>query len=477
MLLRELLDSVSYQLATGNPDIEIGRLQIDSRLVGTGDVFFALTGLGKDGHEFIESAVANGAVAVVCERECDTFGAALILTESARRAYAVCSANYYHNPAKELKLVGVTGTNGKTTVTHVIRQILELTGAKTGLIGTNHYLIGDEELPSSGTTPEAEELHGIFRKMADAGVEYVVMETSSHALALDRCYGLTFEVGVFTNLTEDHLDFHKTPEQYAEAKATLFSQSRTSVLNADDPYCRVMKKNAGKVLTFGIEKGADMNAQNIEYSDRGVAFDWSFGSSLVRMRMAIPGRFSVYNALAGIGAAAALGLSDEEIEKGLLLVRGVKGRAEVVPTNTDYTVMIDYAHTPDGIENILKAVRGFAKKRVIAVFGCGGNRETAKRPKMGRIAGELADYCVVTSDNPRLEDPEEIVRQITAGMQGLEDKYTAIVDRTEAIGYALSIAKAGDIVVLCGKGHETYQDVGGKKIHYDEREILSELLK
>ncbi len=478
MKLREILKGTDYKIINGSEDIEIGKIETDSRKIGKGDLFIALTGIGADGHNYIESAVKAGAAAVVAEHECNSFGAALIVTYNSRILAAYAAANYYGECHKKLKLIGVTGTNGKTTVTHIIKQILDLKGEKTGLIGTNHYLIGDSELPSSGTTPEAEELHGIFKKMADAGCKYVVMEVSSHALALHRCEGLNFEVGVFTNLTEDHLNYHKDMDDYAAAKAKLFSMSKYSVINEDDPYYKVMKKAAaGKVVTYAIKKHADMKAENIVYSQRGISFTWIYGTSEVPMKMAIPGEFSVYNALAGIGAAAMIGLSDMEIAKGLLIVRGVKGRAEVVPTGTDYTVMIDYAHTPDGLENILKTVSGFAEKRVIAVFGCGGDRDAKKRPIMGEIAGKIADFSVVTSDNPRTEDPEEIVRQILCGMKGMEKKYKAIVDRTEAIRYALSIAEPGDVVVLAGKGHETYQDIGGKKIHYDEREVIKDILK
>ena len=478
MKLNEILNGIKYSVVTGSDNIEVGKLETDSRKIEKGDVFIALTGLGADGHNFIGAAVKNGAAAVIAEHETESFGAALIVCENTRILAAYAAANYYGQSHKKLKIIGVTGTNGKTTVTHIIKQILELKGEKTGLIGTNHYLIGDKELPSSGTTPEATELHSIFKKMADEGCKYAVMEVSSHALALHRCEGLSFRVGVFTNLTEDHLNYHKDMDDYAEAKSRLFAMSQYSLLNGDDPYCKVMKKAAaGKVVTYGIKKHADMKAEDIVYSQRGISFTWTYGSSRVPMKMGIPGEFSVYNALAGIGASALLGLSDMEIAKGLLIVRGVKGRAEVVPTDTDYTVMIDYAHTPDGLENILKTVKGFAEKRVIVVFGCGGDRDAKKRPIMGQIAGKLSDFAVVTSDNPRTEEPSSIVKQILAGMEGMEKKYKAIVDRTEAIKYALSIAKEGDVVLLAGKGHETYQDIGGKKIHYDEREIIKEILK
>ncbi len=477
MNLSKILENTEYKLAKGTLDLEINKIEIDSRKIEKGDVFFALTGLGADGHNYIQKAIENGASAVVAERECDTFGKTLIMCENSRSLLAYASAAFYGHPADKMKLIGVTGTNGKTTVTHIIKQILDLKGVKTGLIGTNHYLLGNKELPSTGTTPEAMELHGIFKKMADEGTEYVIMETSSHALDLDRCLGLNFEVGVFTNLTQDHLNYHKDMESYAEAKAKLFSMSKIAVLNSDDPYFKVMKKNAKRVITYGITKNPDMIGENIEYSERGVSFDWKFGASKERMRMAIPGKFSVYNALAGIGAGAALGLTDEDILKGLLLVRTVKGRAEVVPVNENFTVMIDYAHTPDGIENILDAVKGFVKGKIIIVFGCGGDRDRDKRPKMGKSAVSKADFCVVTSDNPRTEDPDAIISDILPGLSGFEEKYKAITDRTEAIKYALSIAKEGDVVLLAGKGHETYQDIGGEKIHYDEREIVKDILR
>ena len=477
MKLKELLKDSAYSVVSGSEDVEIAKIEIDSRKISKGDVFFALTGLGADGHNYIEKAVSMGATCVVAERECESFGATLVVCENSRKMLAYASANYYGHPADKMRLIGVTGTNGKTTVTHIIKRILDMKGAKVGLIGTNHYLVGDKELPSTGTTPEAMELHWIFKEMYDAGCEYVVMETSSHALDLDRCLGLKFDVGVYTNLTQDHLNYHSDMENYASAKAKLFAMSRIAVLNSDDAWCKVMKKEASKVYTYGIEKNADMKAENIEYSEKGVSFNWSFGNSRVPMKMAIPGKFSVYNALAGVGACAALGLGDEEIYKGLLMVRGVKGRAEVVPVNEKYTVMIDYAHTPDGIENILNAVRGFVKNKIIIVFGCGGDRDRDKRPKMGASAARLADFCVVTSDNPRTENPDDIIKDILPGLSGKEDKYKAITDRTEAIRYALSIAKEGDVVLLAGKGHETYQDIMGEKIHYDEREIVKEILE
>lgn len=477
MRLAEIIKDIPCKILRGEKDSEINGLKTDSRLVEAGDVFIALTGLGEDGHKYIESAALKGASFVVADHECESFGAGLIVCEDTRIFSALLASAYYENAHKELKFIGVTGTNGKTTVTHIIKTILELKGCKTGLIGTNHCLIGEKELQSGGTTPEAIELHSIIKKMKDEGCEYVVMEVSSHALSLFRCYGITFEVGIFTNLTEDHLNYHKDLDDYAMAKSKLFSMSKIAVLNEDDSYFKMMKKQSSKVLSYGIKKNADMKAENIEYSQKGVSFDWCYGASVVKMRMAIPGEFSVYNALSAIGAGVALGLTDEEIKNGILLVRGVKGRAEVVHLKKDYTVMIDYAHTPDGIENILKTVKGFAENRVIIVFGCGGDRDSKKRPIMGEIAAKYADFCVVTSDNPRTEKPQKIVEDILLGMKGFEDKYKAIVDRTEAISYALSIASKGDVVLLAGKGHETYQDINGVKIHYDEREVLEKILK
>lgn len=479
MKLLTLLQNIEHQVISGNPnDVEITGLCFDSRKVGPGTLFVAVTGLGEDRHNFIGAALEGGAAAVVAEREVDCGSGCYVVVKNARQALAVMAANFYGNPAKDLRIIGVTGTNGKTTVTHLMKEILDLKGYKTGLIGTNHHLIGNQELSSGNTTPEAMDLHAILRKMCDEDVKFVVMEVSSHSLALDRVFGIEFETAVFTNLTQDHLDYHKTMEDYLAAKAKLFSMCRKAVLNADDGACAALKKACGstKPVTYGIDKKADLVAKNIRYSERGVLFDMAEAGGSQEIRINIPGRFSVYNALAAAAACETLGISPEDIKKGLVLAKGVKGRAEIVPVLAPFTVMIDYAHTPDGILNILNTVNGFKRGSVIIVFGCGGNRQKNKRPKMGEIAAKMADFCVVTSDNPRGEDPDEIIDDIVSGMNGYEDKFVRITNRREAISYALSRARENDIVLLAGKGHETYQVLGGETIHFDEREIVGELL-
>lgn len=479
MKLLTLLQNIEHQVISGNPnDVEITDLCFDSRKVGPGTLFVAVTGLGEDRHNFIGAALEGGAAAVVAEREVGCTGGCYVVVKNARQALAQMAANFYGNPAKDLRIIGVTGTNGKTTVTHLMKEILDLKGYKTGLIGTNHHLIGNQELSSGNTTPEAMDLHAILRKMCDEDVKFVVMEVSSHSLALDRVFGIEFETAVFTNLTQDHLDYHKTMEDYLTAKAKLFSMCRKAVLNADDGACAALKKACGSIkpVTYGIDKKADLVAKNIRYSERGVLFDMAEGGESQEIRINIPGRFSVYNALAAAAACETLGISSEDIKKGLVLAKGVKGRAEIVPVLAPFTVMIDYAHTPDGILNILNTVNGFKRGSVIIVFGCGGNRQKNKRPQMGEIAAKMADFCVVTSDNPRGEDPDEIIDDIVSGMTGYEDKFVRITNRREAISYALSRARENDIVLLAGKGHETYQVLGDETIHFDEREIVGELL-
>ena len=347
--------------------------------------------------------------------------------------------------------------------------MLEEAGEKVGLIGTNQIVIGEEIYPAARTTPDSFELQAIFRKMADSKVDTVVMEVSSHALYLDRVYGCDFDVGVFTNLTQDHLDFHKTMENYRDAKAILFDICKKGVINTDDEAGIYMAKKAKcPVLTFGIDNDADLKAENVLLEQRGVSFDIK-GE---RYSLSIPGKFSVYNALSAVGAVKALGIEDEIVIKALEKAKGVRGRAEVVPVSEDFTVLVDYAHTPDGIENILKTAKGFAKGRVVILFGCGGDRDNTKRPIMGRVASSLADFCIVTSDNPRTEKPMDIINEILPGVTG---EHIVIENRRDAIEYAIKNAKKDDVIILAGKGHEDYQIIGKEKIHFDEVEILMQL--
>jgi len=479
MKLSELLKDVAILSATADPETDISGVVIDSRQAGENTLFVAITGFETDGHLYIASAVEKGAAVVLCEKVPET-EVPYVLVEDSRAALARVSANFYGHPEREMTFLGVTGTNGKTTTTYLLKAVLEQAlGAKVGLIGTNQNLVGDEVVHAERTTPEALELYALFRRMADAGCTHVVMEVSSHALCLHRVDGIRFAVGIFTNLTEDHLDFHKTMDAYLEAKERLFLQSDTAVVNLDDPAGAGIRDRAPcPVFTFSAEKiEADLVAKNVVLKPDRVEFQALTREYLQRMELHIPGRFSVYNALGVVAACLKLGIPLDAIAGALKTAKGVKGRVEVVPTDGDYTILIDYAHTPDALENVLKAVRGFAQGRVVALFGCGGDRDPIKRPIMGKIAVDLADKVFITSDNPRTEEPEAIIDDILKGVAGTSTPYEVIPDRVEAICRAIDTHEPGDIIVLAGKGHETYQIVGREKHHMDEREIVADHLK
>ena len=472
MKLQDLLKGVAVLESTAAPDTEINEVRYDSRAVRPGDLFVAIRGYATDGHQYIGKALEQGAAAIVCEEA--PAGAPAVVVENARRALAEIAANRFGHPADSMVMLGVTGTNGKTTTTYLVKHMLEDAGHKVGLIGTNQNLIGDEVVETERTTPESYELHALFARMRDAGCTHVIMEVSSHSLVLDRVHGIHFAVGAFTNLTQDHLDFHKTMEEYRRAKALLFTISDKGVINLDDPAAGAMLADAKcPCLTFSCEKdAADLTAKNLKLHADGVEFVAATKGDLARVKLPIPGHFSAENALTALGIVLQLGMPLANAAKSLATATGVKGRVEVVPTDTDYTVLIDYAHSPDGVENVLRAVRGFARGRVVALFGCGGDRDRTKRPKMGKIAADLADFCIVTSDNPRTEDPKAIIDDILEGMKGTKTPMQVIVDRPEAIHWALAHAKKDDIIVLMGKGHETYQEVNHVKHHMDEREIV-----
>ena len=472
MKLQDLLKGVAVLESTAAPDTEINEVRYDSRAVRPGDLFVAIRGYATDGHQYIGKALEQGAAAIVCEEA--PAGVPAVVVENARRALAEIAANRFGHPADSMVMLGVTGTNGKTTTTYLVKHMLEDAGHKVGLIGTNQNLIGDEVVETERTTPESYELHALFARMRDAGCTHVIMEVSSHSLVLDRVHGIHFAVGAFTNLTQDHLDFHKTMEEYRKAKALLFTISDKGVINLDDPAAGAMLADAKcPCLTFSCEKdAADLTAKNLKLHADGVEFVAATKGDLARVKLPIPGHFSAENALTALGIVLQLGMPLADAAKSLATATGVKGRVEVVPTDTDYTVLIDYAHSPDGVENVLRAVRGFAKGRVVALFGCGGDRDRTKRPKMGKIAADLADFCIVTSDNPRTEDPKAIIDDILEGMKGTKTPMQVIVDRPEAIHWALAHAKKDDIIVLMGKGHETYQEVNHVKHHMDEREIV-----
>lgn len=462
-------------------DIDITGIAYDSRNVTEGNVFVCIKGFETDGHKFAEAAEKNGAALIVAEDKIDV-GVPVLYVDNSRVAIAEAACRYYDNPSEKFKLVGITGTNGKTTVTYLLKSILEEAGMCTGIIGTNQNIIGDKVLVTQSTTPttpNALELQQLFAEMVESDAECVVMEVSSHALELERVHGCHFDAGVFTNLTQDHLDFHKTMENYLKAKAKLFDISDKGVVNLDDAGGREIAKTAKcDMLTVGLGDECELRAKNISITARGVDFDMEYKGKVYPAHIAIPGKFSVYNAICAAGAAIELGIDMETIINGLGNATGVMGRVEVVPTDTDYTVIIDYAHTPDGLENIINAVKEFAKGRVITLFGCGGDRDNTKRAVMGEIAGRLSDYSIITSDNPRTENPDEIVAQIVEGMAKTEGEYKVIVDRREAIGYALDFAKADDVIILAGKGQETYQIIGKEKYDFDERvEVYKHLKK
>ena len=480
MKLKELLKGWEFSACEAYVlELEITGVSWDSRTVRPGDLFVAMTGFAADGHRFIPQAMEAGAAAVLCQERLEDTAIPHVRVPDSRRCLAVIGANFFGHPAESMTMIGVTGTNGKTTTTYLLKAILEARGKKVGLIGTNQNMIGSEALPTERTTPESFELQGLFARMRDGGCTHVVMEVSSHALALDRVYGVDYDVGVFTNLTQDHLDFHQTMEAYCDAKALLFQRCRAGAVNADDPWTPRLTKNAAcRLLTYGESETAELRAEDVELGADHVAFTAVYQGTRTPVRVNIPGRFMVHNTLDVLGAALALGISLEESAAVLRAVPHVKGRVEVVPTpGKDFTVLIDYAHSPDSLENVLRSVRDFAAGRTVALFGCGGDRDKTKRPRMGRAAAENADFVIVTTDNPRTERPSDIIAEILPGLEGTQTPYTVVEDRVEAIRWAMDHAGPGDVVVLCGKGHETYQEVGHEKRHMDEREIVAEHLK
>ena len=476
MKLRELLCGIEVLEVHADLETEISGVSYDSRQTKSGDLFAAIAGYETDGHRFIPMALEKGAACVLCQARPEG-EVPYVLASDSRAALAQLGRNWFGDPAASMTMVGVTGTNGKTTATYLLKDMLEKSlGAKVGLIGTNQNMIGEEALHTERTTPESFELQALFRAMADAGCTHVVMEVSSHALCLQRVAGIRFAVGMFTNLSQDHLDFHETMEAYCDTKALLFRQSVKGVYNADDPWAeRVTGGAPCPLLSFG-ERAGDLRAENIRLSVDGVTFDAVCEGETVPVRVGIPGGFTVYNALGALAAARALGISLAAGAEALASCAGVKGRVEVVPVPWDYTILIDYAVTPDAIENVLTAVRGFAQGRVVILFGCGGDRDRGKRPKMGRIAAQLADFVVVTSDNPRTEDPDFIISEILPGLEGADTPYMVEPDRVRAIRWAMDHAQPKDVIILAGKGHETYQIVGHEKRHLDEREVVADYI-
>ncbi|MDR2600281.1 MAG: UDP-N-acetylmuramoyl-L-alanyl-D-glutamate--2,6-diaminopimelate ligase [Oscillospiraceae bacterium] len=479
MLLKELLNNLDVIKVCAETDMHILGVAYDSREVRTGELFVAVRGYKHDGHKFLEQAVEKGAVCIICEEEPE-ISVPFILVKDSRKALALVSAIWFKFPAKKMTTIAVTGTNGKTSVTHLIKHILEKCASKkVGLIGTNGNFIGDRELPTELTTPESYEVQKILDKMVLENCEYVVMEASSHALHLHRIYGIEFDIGVFTNLSPEHLDFHETMEDYAYAKSLLFKSCKNSVINIDDAFAKIMlETSVGNISTYAVKSNsAEFVGKDVKlFADKTEFCVLKIGE-ISRVELFIPGVFTVYNALAAIASTSILGFDIEDIINAMKTYHGVKGRAEVVQTGKDFTVLIDYAHTPDALRNIIETTRGFAKERVITLFGCGGDRDKAKRPLMGKIATELSDFVYVTTDNPRTENPKDIIDDILSGIDGSCTSYKCITDRQEAINTALESLKAGDVLIIAGKGHETYQIIGEDKIDFDDREVVAEYLK
>ena len=488
MRLADLLHGVTVTSTVGDTNTDIASVCADSRLVKKGSLFVAIPGLQQDGAKFIEQALGKGAAAIVsggAPASSATSGVPAIQVADPRAALATIAANFYGRAAEKLSLVGVTGTSGKTTTTKMIESIFDAEGKPVGLIGTIEYRAGDERLVADRTTPDAVVLQEWFAKMRDAGVRHAVMEVSSHALSLKRTHGVHFDAAVFTNLSRDHFDFHKDFDDYFAAKKQLFNQidrsRRTAVVNIDDEYGRRLAKELGSAaMTFGRSDGADIRtASNFEISVRGLRGSVTTPAGEVRVESNLLGQPNLYNWLGAIGAAIVVGIPLRTIEAGIRNLTSVRGRFERVPGQSGPTVIVDYAHKPDAMEKLLHAVRDLAGgKKVTVLFGCGGDRDKGKRPQMGEIAGRLADFAVLTSDNPRGEKPEAILDEIEKGMTGIDKKkYTRGADRRQAIAGAISRASDDEVIVIAGKGHETYQVVGDQVIHFDDLEEAQLALK
>ncbi|NLY86477.1 MAG: UDP-N-acetylmuramoyl-L-alanyl-D-glutamate--2,6-diaminopimelate ligase [Tissierellia bacterium] len=481
MELKEIVKDYQYTLLKGSLDIDIRGINNDSRKVKRGELFVAERGFTVDGHDYIGDAIDNGAIAVVIDRDLDVKeDVTVIKVEDSVDALARFSSIFYSKPWNQLELIGITGTNGKTSTTYFIKSILEEYNKKVGIIGTMGAIIGDEKSEIINTTPNALTIHSLLKEMVNKNLDFCIMEVSSHALELKRVNYMDFQIGIFTNLSKDHLDYHETMDKYFHSKVKLFNKTRKyNIVNIDDNYGRKIIDIIGEkvpLLTYGIMNKGDIFASNIEFSLTKVKFNLHTPEGKIDIKLNIPGEFSVYNSLAAASCAYAYGIDLSTIKRGLESIEGIKGRFEVVPTNTDYTVIIDFAHTADGLENVLKVLKEFAEGRILVVFGAGGNRDRTKRPEMGETVGKYADLSIVTSDNPRFEDPETIIDDILVGTRKVGGEYVKIIDREEAIKYALDIAKAKDIILLAGKGHETYTIINGKTIPFDERQIVLDYL-
>ncbi len=492
MRIEELAKALPQAFLLGDPDIEIQGISYDSRRVGPGDLFVCIKGYRHDGHSFIRDALLKGAVGLVVESdrvaELPPLVVPVISTPDTRKALPFISAHFYDYPSQELRLIGVTGTNGKTTTTYLVKSILTAAGHKVGLIGGIGIHIGDSVLPAERTTPESLDLQRLFRKMVDNGCDYAVMEVSSHAVGLNRIAATEFDIAIYTNLSQDHLDFHSSMEEYLETKTQFFAalgvestkEGKAAILNLDDRQASYIARRVSvPIATYGTGSDADFRADNIEVCPGGLRYTLISDYGCHAVEMPITGHFNVYNSLAALAACAIAGVEMDEAVKGLSQAPSVPGRLEAVKRGQDFAVLVDYAHTPDGLENAINTIRGISEGRSIVVFGCGGDRDKSKRPLMGEIAGRLADIVIVTSDNPRSEDPDAICREIVEGVKRTIDHkpYQMIIDRRQAINRAVELARTGDTVLIAGKGHETYQILADQIIHFDDREEASRALE
>ncbi|HEU4962546.1 MAG TPA: UDP-N-acetylmuramoyl-L-alanyl-D-glutamate--2,6-diaminopimelate ligase [Bacilli bacterium] len=490
MRLQELIAPIFLKQVIGDPDVHIEHLTEDSRQVKPGSLFVAMRGYTVDGHKYVHQAVEAGASAVLVEQAIEGIQAPQIVVRSTRAAIAVLASVFYRQPTKSMKVIGVTGTNGKTTTTHLIDAILSDAGHKTGLIGTIKTRIGDEESENANTTPEAATLQDVFHRMREIGTEYPVMEVSSHAVEMQRVAGVHFHTAIYTNLSQDHLDYHGSMEEYRLAKAKFFArlgntysevpeENQVAILNADDEQVDFFQRaTTAQVITYGIDNPADVRAVDVRVEARGVSFTVESFAGTERFNLQMHGKFNVYNALAALAACLREGVSLEQIKSSLERIPGVNGRFESVDAGQDFTVIVDYSHTPDSLENALKTVNEFATGRVYCIVGCGGDRDRTKRPLMAGIAAQYADLAIITSDNPRTEDPERILDDMEAGLADTaRERYVRITDRTSAIRYAVELAKADDVILIAGKGHETYQIIGRTKHHFDDREVAAQAIR
>ena len=486
MELKKILVGLEGLKAKGSLDVKVKKIEINSKNIAEGDMFIAIKGYETDGHKYIDDAIQNGAKVIMIEDGFDlkklklTEDITLIVTADTRYSASICACNFYGNPSKKLKVIGITGTKGKTTTSFMIKSILENQGKKVGLIGTIAIYIGDKKITDSDrTTPDSIELQKTLAQMVKEDVEVVIMEVSSQSLKLDRVTGTEFYIGAFTNFSKDHISEKEHPDMddYFDSKLKLFTMCKNGFLNADNVHCMKAKKviTDCEVKTYGIDNNCDLLAKDITITNQTVDFKVKIGQRNERIKVGIPGRFSIYNTLLAIAISQKFGGTADDIRNSLLEIK-VPGRSEVVPNKRELPIMIDYAHSPDSLQNILSAVKTYTRGRVILVFGCGGDRDTSKRAVMGEIAGKTAQYTIITSDNPRTEEPKKIVEQVEEGIKKTNGKYICIVDRTEAIKHAIEIANKNDLILLCGKGHETYQEINGEKHPYDERDIIEKVI-